>query len=154
MYTMKLARRGHPMPWALQANAYLVHHVTDMVIDKVTVLPDTARIEDLRLNEENANEEIVFMADDKVTGILSRTWALGHESALREAKKPADLARHDYVVVSSDTAIFEVLARMQTARSSVAVVLKPASEKDRVLGLVTKAHLAEALAEGMEIFGD
>jgi CIC family chloride channel protein len=154
MYTMKLARRGHPMPWALQANAYLVHHVTDMVIDKVTVLPETASVEDLHLDEENANEEIVFMANDNVTGILSRTWALGHERALREAKEPAELARHDYVVVSSDTAIFEVLARMQTARSSVAVVLKPASEKDRVLGLVTKAHLAEALAEGMEIFGD
>jgi hypothetical protein len=39
----------------------------------------------------------------------------------------------------------------------VAIVLQPVrgkGDEDAVLGIVTKAHLAEAVAEGMELFGD
>ena len=53
--------------------------------------------------------------------------------------------------------ILEVLARLQSSGASVAIVLKPSAEDGSagaVLGVVTKAHLAEALAEGMELFGD
>ena len=69
------------------------------------------------------------------------------------------MARVDYVTVPSTAAIFEVLARMRSARASVAVVLRSGAADPRggngsVLGVVTKAHLMDALAEGMELFGD
>jgi len=101
-----------------------------------------------------------------VTGILSGVWALGHRDAVHGAKRLLDVARHDYVTVPSNGAIFEVLARMHAARASVAIVLQPVHGKrdkrdkrneddaDGVLGIVTKAHLAEAVAEGMELFED
>jgi CIC family chloride channel protein len=158
VYTMKLARRGHPMPWALQANAYLVHHVTDMVIDPATVMPGSTPGGELPLDEvPDAPDEIVLTSSGRVSGILARSWVLGHRDAVRDAKALSDVARHDYVIVPAGAAIFEVLARMQAARASVAVVLRPPGrgrEIDDVLGIVTKAHLAEVVAEGMELFGD
>jgi CIC family chloride channel protein len=159
VYTMKLARRGHPMPWALQANAFLVHHVTDMIIDKAIVLAGNTRSDDLVLDDgPDASAEIVLTSDGHVVGILSRAWALGHREALLHAATLSDVARHDYVTVASNLAIFEVLARMQAATASVAVVLHSGAMANAngvpVLGIVTKAHLAEALAEGMELFGN
>jgi len=158
IYTMKLARRGHPMPWALQANAFLVHQVTDMLIDPAQVLADDTRGDQLALeDDESAPAEIVLTRAGAVTGILSRTWALGHREPLRNARSLSEVARHDYVTVPSHAAIFEVLARMQAAHASVAVVLKTNGKDDSrgtVVGIVTKAHLAETIAEGMELFGD
>jgi CIC family chloride channel protein len=158
MYTMKLARRGHPMPWALQANAQLVHHVTDMVVEKATVLPADTPSTELPLDDATEGPaEIVLIREGHVAGLLSRAWALGHREAVRTSETLLALARHDYVTVPSSSAIFEVLARMHTANASVAVVLEtmPArADADVVVGIVTKAHLADIVAEGMELFGD
>jgi CBS domain containing-hemolysin-like protein len=76
---------------------------------------------------------------------------------VRGADSLSDVARRDFVTVTSHTVIFDVLARMQAAHASVAIVLEPSGKDDsmgRVVGIVTKAHLAETLAEGMELFGD
>ncbi|HEY5372697.1 MAG TPA: chloride channel protein, partial [Polyangiaceae bacterium] len=152
IYTMKLARRGHPMPWALQANAALVHHVTDMTIDEALVIPAQTPGDHLELtDDERAPAELVLVEDGKVIGVLSRAWALGHSAILQKALTVSEVARHDYVTVRQEAAIFEVLASMHAARASIAVVLSAeadASEPGAVLGIVTKAHLAEVFAEG------
>jgi CIC family chloride channel protein len=157
IYTMKLERRGHPMPWALQANAFLVHHVTDLVIEKATVIAASTPGSELELlDAEESPAEIVLVEDGRVTGVVSRAWALGHREALAKARTLSEIARNDYVTVPSSAAIFEVLARMRSARASIAIVLRAPTEDDpsRVHGIVTMGHLAEALAEGMELFGD
>ena len=61
------------------------------------------------------------------------------------------------MTVSPATTVFELLARLQTTHSSVAVVLGSAdapAPAPRVLGVVTLAHVAEVLAEGMEMFAE
>ena len=125
MYTMKLARRGHPMPWALQANAHLVHHVTDIAIDDARILPDDTPGADLAIYDGDPPREIVLTRGGRVTGIVSELWVLGHRDAVRNAKTLLEVARHDYVTIPSHAAIFEVLARLHAARASVAIVLQP-----------------------------
>lgn len=61
------------------------------------------------------------------------------------------------MLVRSDTTLFELIAAMQRGCAEFAVVLPTEPQPQdvsSVLGVVTKTHLAEALAEGMEIFGD
>jgi CIC family chloride channel protein len=168
IYTLKLARRGHPMPWALQANAYLVHHIADIVIDPVRVLDAAATPARLQPSDPDdaheagqANAEkrsTVLVADGEVKGVVSYAWSLGHREEIARATSLVELSRRDYVVVVSSMAIFEVLGRMRARRAVVAVVVRPpedpAAAEEPVLGLVTLAHLAEALAEGMEMFAD
>jgi hypothetical protein len=57
------------------------------------------------------------------------------------------------VTASPDQTIFELMARMQASRASIAVVLGPPDGHGPpgVLGLDTMAHLAELIAEGMEL---
>jgi CIC family chloride channel protein len=162
IYSLKLARRGHPMPWALQANAYLVHHVTDIVIDPVRVLdagesPASVKIEET-VDGDQRKRSMVLLRDGKVDGVISRSWALRHREQLAGAPSLGAVSRRDYVIVPSSEAIFEVLAHMRAKRAAIAVVVRPPADplaaKEPVLGIVTLAHLAEALAEGMEMFAD
>ncbi len=161
IYTMKLARRGHYMPQALQANAHLVHHVSDMTLDPATVLPADTPVDQLDLTEDPGPPFCVVLVEaDRVTGVLPRDWVLAHPSKLRAAGVLDDAALRDYVTVSKDDTIVDLLAALVASRASLAVVVSPPGASDaetgtnRVLGVVTKATLAETLAEGMELFGD
>ena len=87
IYTMKLTRRGHYMPQALQANAHLVHHVSDMTLDPVAVMPATTPVDQLDLSEEPGSPFCVVLVDgDRVTGVLPRDWVLAHPSKIRSAR--------------------------------------------------------------------
>lgn len=96
IHTTKLSRRGHVMPEALQANAYLLHHISDLKLS------------------------------------------------------PAEDGPVNAVPATPTDTLFDVLGRLQRAGASAAVV----TDGDAVLGAVTKADLAEAIAEGMEMFED
>jgi CIC family chloride channel protein len=160
IYTMKLTRRGHYMPQALQANAYLVHHVSDMTLDQGMVLSADAGPDALDTSEDGNLPSCVVVRDgDRVVGVLPREWLLSHPSKVSSARRLADIARSDYVTVSPDATIVDLLALVVASHASVAVVIAPEPEgigaaASKVLGIVTKATLAETLAEGMELFGD
>jgi chloride channel protein, CIC family len=159
IYTMKLARRGHRVPEALQANANLVHHVSEIRLAPVTVLPAEAPVSTLPETGGPApGRYIVAVRNGQVTGVLSPDWLTGHRARLAQGgtlEGLAALAGERCVAIPADRTVFKLLARMQAARASVAVVLGPPDGADappRVLGLVTMAHLAELIAEGMELF--
>jgi CIC family chloride channel protein len=158
IYTMKLARRGHYMPQALQANALLVHLVGDMTMGRAVVVSADAGaggLPDVRA----ADSPAYFVVDDgqAFVGVIPSEWAAERPGSLRDAKLLSGVARSDFVVVESATTILELIAAMQRGRADFAIVLPGPGDPlqaSRVRGVVTKAHIAEALAEGMEIFED
>jgi CIC family chloride channel protein len=159
IYTMKLARRGHFMPHALQANAHLVHHVEDMTMATAASIrldADSARLTTIAGPE--GPDYFVLCDGERWVGVIARQWAASMPESPRTAASLASLARRDFVLVRSDTTVFELIATMHRAGAEFAVVLadeaQPSDGASSVRGVVTKAHLAEALAEGMEIFED
>ena len=74
-------------------------------------------------------------------------------AAPEAGKTLAGLTPRGFVVVPSDMTLFELIESMQRGHADVAVVRVGRSGVE-VAGVVTPAHLTEALAEGMEIFGD
>jgi len=158
IYTMKLSRRGHVMPQALQANAHMVHHVSDIALSPARIVPADVRAEDLPLDQQDGAEQFVIVDGDEIAGVIGREWALAHRAELDRARCLGQLALQRHVTIAADDTIFELLSRIQRARASVAVVVErdwqAASSRSPILGVVTKAHLAEAIAEGMELFED
>ncbi len=151
IYSMKLSRRGHYIPQALQANPQLVHHIGDVDLEKATVLPGDAKPDPVALLR--TKRHIVLVDGDRVVGVLSPEWVLGHADALGVASTLADVAEQDFVMAPSDSTLFNLLRSMQTAHSGLAVVISAAGPL-KVMGVATMAHLAEVVAEGMEMFGD
>ena len=69
-----------------------------------------------------------------------------------------DIVRRDFVTISKSATLVDLLGRMASAHASVAVVvafIAPSSEDAKpVIGIITQGAMAEALAAGMELFGD
>lgn len=153
IYTMKLARRGHQMPEVLQANAHLVHHVSDLRLADVAVLPADALRSSLGSAGPVAPAYVVLVREGQVVGALSRDRLEATGDTPESVLAAAANAGEPYLTVSPDETIFDLLARMQASRATVAIVLGPPEGRSspHVLGLVTMAHLAELIAEGMEM---
>lgn len=157
IYTMKLARRGHFMPQALQANAHLVHHVGDMTMATAAALPADATTNNITTDETHPPDYVLLVDGDTIVGVISRQRVEDHQEPIGVVLPLANVVRHDFVTVGSETTIFDLIATMQRARAEFAVVVPKEGEpknNGRVYGVVTKARVAEALAEGMEIFED
>jgi CIC family chloride channel protein len=121
IYTLKLARRGHVMPEALQANAHLVHHVADLALADVQPLAADASPAALG---ELTHAYVVLLRDQQVTGVLTRTWLAGHVPERQRARSVEELARRDFVVVSASTTVFDLIASLQRAHAGVAVLAR------------------------------
>jgi CIC family chloride channel protein len=140
IYTMKLTRRGHYMPQALQANAHLVHHVSDLTLApavRVPADPDGTAVE---LPSRDTQTPYRVLTDgDRIVGVLSSNGPVA------------------FVTVASDATLVELLALMARSHAALAVVVASGTEVDHassVLGVITQAAMTEALAVGMELFGD
>jgi CIC family chloride channel protein len=148
IYTMKLTRRNHLMPQALQANAHLVHHVSDLALSKaIVVQAGVSPTLEPRASEGIATYDVI-VRDGRIVDVAA-------------SKPPVSesFTKVPYVATLANATIFDLMERMQRAGASVAVVVSDGERVARikegdVLGVVTKEHLLEALAEGMEIFED
>jgi CIC family chloride channel protein len=161
IYTMKLTRRGHYMPQALQANAHLVQRVSDLRLEPVQLMSADDPPDALGLREDaDLPLHVVLLRGDEVAGVIVRGWASSHESRLKSASRLAEIARQDFVVVPGDDTLVDLLAKMAAFHASVAVVTSGERQaeapdtKTSIAGIVTQAGMAEALAEGMALFGD
>ena len=161
IYTMKLTRRGHTMPQALQANAHLVRRVSDLNLDSVLVMPADVSLSALDLRDgPKAPEHVVAVdASGRIVGVAPRVWLLEQAGGAGKMRALADVARHDFVTIPESATLVDLLPLMASARAAVAVVvasaLGPSSEGARpVTGIITQTAMADALAAGLELFGD
>jgi CIC family chloride channel protein len=157
IYTMKLSRRGKVMPEALQANTHLVHHVSDIRYSKAELLPADAAIADLDLTETSDAPPFFVLTDDqRVAAVVSRQWALAHQRDLPPTRRLADALGGEFATIGPDATIVDLITKMQEHHASAVVVLpseaKPTDGPPKILGVVTKQHIFEVLAEGMELF--
>ncbi len=160
IYTMKLVRRGHTMPQALQANAHLVRRISDLPLGAVLVVSNEIAPAELQLPEGNAAPEHVVVVDgsDRIIGFIERS---DLAQRLRDGGPRAaltELVRRDFVTISDHATLIDLLTRMASARASAAVVVSPSHASGHatapVVGFVTQSALAEALATGLALFGD
>ena len=88
IYTMKLARRGHYMPQALQANAHLVHHVEDMTMAtaaSIRVDADPSRLA-IHRGTGRPRRTSCFATGSDGWASIAREWAESVPEALRTAR--------------------------------------------------------------------
>jgi CIC family chloride channel protein len=157
IYTMKLARRGRHLPAALQANAHLVHHVGDIAMAVARAVPTTATTADVPSAEGTSPPYLVLVDGPRIVAVVDTRTPGCAPAPDRAPASLRDLARHDFVVAPGDATLFELLATMQHAKAELAVVLAATATPEApppIGGVITKAHLAEVLAEGMELFED
>jgi CIC family chloride channel protein len=155
IYTIKLQARRHFIPKALHANMFLVRRTVDVMDTGMLVLPRGMAFDEfLRLPHHDGRlRHVVVTTDDRVTGVLRVNTALrkGLEASYTGVTL-GDVASSQFVIARADDIMFNVIGRMWRKKAMMTVVVsgdgipRPAN----VIGLITKEHVADSVAESIK----
>ena len=155
IYTVKLVGRRHFVPKALHANMFLVRRAGEVMERDVTLLPKDTRLETFlrQVGHEGRMKHIVVTDGDRVVGVLRVNTALrrGLED-VQQSFTVGEIAQRNYTVAREEDIVFDVVTRMTRHNAGMAVVSK-AKRRPRVgdvLGIITKEHIADSVADSIK----
>jgi CIC family chloride channel protein len=159
IYTLKLARRGHYMPEALQVNFQQLNRAREVMDTNFLSVPAEMTVKECAqmLPKQGASLWFLVKGPDGTIGVV-REEALAVETlhSSLEALTMGQIANRFYVGVDEDTRLFEVMARMRTKGASVALVLSGQGKDpaNLVKGVIAKEKIADSLSGAIDLFSD
>ncbi len=158
IYTMKLVRRGHYVPDALQTNSHFVRRISEVMEEARVVAVENATSADvLNVFAQYPRTTCVLAADGgKICGYILEQDLVAARPEGRNPHVFGDLLRTDYVTVAPNTSVFMAVSRLRAANAFVALVTDEldAPTVDSVKGVVTHQHLGDALLEASALYTD
>jgi CIC family chloride channel protein len=156
IYTLKLVRRGHPIPNALHANMFLVQNAAQVMETDVFVLDALAPFRAVLVRQEGpAFRHVVVTRENEIYGVLRIN------TGLRRAVSQGDsditlgaLAQRNFIVVQENEVAFGVITKLWKQHAMMAVVVgrQDGRGSARVLGVIAKEHIADAVASSIRVF--
>ena len=156
IYTVKLVGRRHFVPKALHANMFLVRRAGEVMERDVTLLPKDTPLETF-LSQGGGHggrmKHIIVTDGDRIVGVLRVNTALrrGLED-VEQGFTVGEIAQRNYTVAREEDIVFDVVTRMARHNGGMAVVTK-AKRRPRasdVLGVITKEHIADSVADSIK----
>ena len=155
IYTMKLVRRGHPIPKALHANMFLVRGAADIMESDVLVLDQATPFSRfLELAAEGGGlRHVVVTREGAVIGGLRVNTDLRRTLGIAASEvRLGDLVQPNFTIVRATEVAFDVITTMWNQNASMAIVVGRDGGTERVLGVVTKEHVADTVARSVQIY--
>ena len=156
IYTLKLVRRGHPIPNALHANMFMVQSASSVMETDVLVLDETTLFHDgLTKSDQPVFRHIVVTREREIVGVLRINTGLRRALSQSVASITLGaLAQRNFIVVGENDVAFDVITRMWKQRAVMAVVVGHGKGHalPRVLGVIAKEHIADSVASSVKIF--
>lgn len=158
IYTLKLARRGHHMPEAMQANFHLLRLARDLMDKDIVTAPPSTSITGLaRLISQPCHNRFVLIEEPgKLLGVVQSERAAEVLAVNRNGAPAALIATRNYEVVSESTTLFDLLARLRSTRVSLFLVATreaPVSASD-IKGVITKERITDSMTESLGMFSE
>ena len=157
IYTLKLVRRGRAIPKALHANMFLVRHAREVMDSDILVLPAERSFDDfLREHEEEGRlRHVVVIRNGQIFGVIRINTGLrrGLEST-HTGVTLGDIASRDFTIVGENMIASDVIERIWRKNAFMAVVVHGhgVPREDAVVGVITREHVANSVAEGLKIY--
>jgi CIC family chloride channel protein len=155
IYTMKLARRGHPIPKALHANMFLVRSASEIMEQDVLVLEEGTPFSAF-LNLAAAQgglRHVVVTRDGTVIGGVRVNTDLRRTLGVAAGDvRLGDLVNPDFIIVRQAEVAFDVITAMWNRKASMAIVVSGEGGTEQVLGVITKEHVADTVARSVQIY--
>jgi chloride channel protein, CIC family len=161
IYTLKLVRRGHPIPKALQANMFLVRLAKEVMERDFLIVPAEVGLDAFlrRPDHQGAMRHVVVTRGDRIAGVVRINTALRLGIAEVETGVTlGDVATRNFSLVREDDVAFDVITRMWRRRAVMAIVVRSEGRRFRlprpgdVRGVITKEHVADAVAGSIQVY--
>ncbi len=155
IYTLKLVRRGHPIPKALHANMFLVRSAAEIMESDVLVLDEATPFSRfLELSAKGGGlRHVVATRNGTVVGGLRVNTDLRRTLGVAAGDvRLGDLAQPNFTIVREAEVAFDVITTMWDRNATMAIVVSHDGGTERVLGVVTKEHVADTVARSIRIY--
>lgn len=157
IYTLKLVRRGRVIPKALHANMFLVRHAREVMDTDVLVLPEETSFDAFLRGYENESRlrHVVVTKNGHLHGVIRINTGLRRGlTGASTGVTLGDVASRDFTVISENTLIFDVIARMWRKSAIMAIVVqgRGVPRGRDVIGVITKEHVADSVADSVSIY--
>jgi len=160
IYTLKLIRRGHPVPRGLHANMFLVQRAQDVMETDVPIVPEEMRLDEFLLRPENKGSirHVVVTRGNRITGVLRINTGIRQQLARANSEVTlGDVANRDFTIVFKDDVVFAVIKRMSRREATMALVVDAKSRRaiprpHQILGIITKEHVADSVTKTVAIY--
>ncbi len=154
---MKLFRRGHDVPKALHANMFLVRRATEVMDKDVLVVPAATSFEDLLARPDNRGRmrHVVVSSGSHIVGVMRVNTALRAAAQSAAPGTPlGQLASREYTIVRAGDVAFDVIRRLWRKQAIMALVVPDhgVPRTDTVLGVITKEHVADSVADSIDVY--
>ncbi|MEO8812129.1 MAG: chloride channel protein [Caulobacteraceae bacterium] len=161
IYTAKLVGRGHVVPKALHANMFLVRAARDVMETRFLLVPATTRLGDFLQSPEHRHgmRHVVVTNGARIVGAVRINTGL--RSAAAEPGSGitfGDVANRRFVIVRESDVAFDVINRLWRRNGAMALVVRGDNPRSRVprppdvVGVITKEHVADAVAAGIQAY--
>ena len=160
IYTLKLIRRGHPVPRGLHANMFLVQNAKDVMETDVPIVPAEMLLDEFLLRPENkgAIRHVVVTRGNRISGVLRINTGIRQQLARTQTGVTlGDVARNDYTIVREGDVVFDVIRRMSRRGVTMALVVDVPNKRTiprpkQIRGVITKEHVADLVAKTVSIY--
>jgi chloride channel protein, CIC family len=159
IYTIKLVGRRHFIPKAMHANMFLIRLAGEVMEKEFQRLPAQMGFDEfLRLPDlDGTLRHIVVTDSDRIVGTLRVNTALRHglEGAYTGVTL-GSVASAQLTLAHEDDVMFDVIHRFWRDRASMIVVVRGegAPRASQVVGVISKEHIADAVAESVRPYAD
>ncbi|HZR05035.1 MAG TPA: chloride channel protein [Candidatus Udaeobacter sp.] len=158
IYTLKLTRRGHRMPSAMQANIQYMKPARELNHAGIVRLPADMTLPELAITLPSYPADACFVAMDgkKIAGVISIAAAVEAVRRPRPQTSIAEIASRNYAIISADTSVFEILTKIRLDGTE-AFLMAPGQHENAADGLqrwISKESIAESLIDAIELFSE
>jgi CIC family chloride channel protein len=159
IYTIKLVGRGHMVPKALHANMFLIRRAGDVMERDVSLVPADADFDAFlrQHGEAGGMKHVVVTRGNRIAGTVRINAALrrGVEAAYGGVRM-GDVAQRNFTLAREDDIVFDIVQRMARHDAGMAVVTKAGGRwrPSEIVGVITKEHVADSVAESIRPFGE
>ena len=158
IYTLKLARRGHHIPSALRANRQPRETGQGHYADRHHGTAGLQHSGGFRQDRPGAPRQSHFLVHDgdRIVGVVGREVALGALDQTRPAKTLGEVANTQFIVVSGDSTLANLLGEMYAKGVSISLVTADSKAQciTDIQGVVTKYETADAMIGSVDLFCD
>ncbi len=160
IYTMKLARRDHHIPAALQTNLLNVRQARDVMQRPVVMISASDGLDVLaRSAAEHSDVQWFLVGEDgRVVGVAPRDYGLSVSYIERRGwHSVADVMRRDFIFAHEDETMDTIIARLHRPHAAIAIVIRGVNAQgstDDVVGIITWERIAELMEESIDLYSE
>jgi CIC family chloride channel protein len=158
IYTLKLVRRGHYMPDALQTNFMYLRRARDLMQKSFVSVPAGQTVGQFAAIAKGEPQVDRFIVADegRIIGTITRAAIFDALQLGRSEDKIGELVRDDHVTVSESKKFYQVIDKMKASGASVALVMSKDDSANTadIQGIITKEDMSDAIAGSLELFSD